>query len=405
MVARLYNLESRFESAERQRTTPLAELDDLRSRCSDLELLESQHQGVSHEHTELTHKYEQVTDHEQRLQQQHQKMVAQQDQQQLELSEAEELQRETLAELEHIKQVYVTDVHRLQDEVLSLEDQLSAAKLDFDNSKDHHDKQLQQQSREALEHHNKAVQQISEYNSKHEAGLQEQLNRQEAKRDELVSEIKRLRQVLDCSVDNVSDLQQRLIDCSSNLTRCQDWLEASELRCSELEQALTQSRASQCDALSQLATLQADLKILHDLTAGSRLTAEDLFHLFAKPVSSEDSGHSLEESGATRATAAATAASDNSDTEQAPGDGGEPCNDRPQETSDSNTALASGALPGSEGTPEASAAAPDSAAETAANSSGRHMHCGTGSNKAIEEACSSWPAGETLLNIATSQHC
>ena len=401
IVARLHNLESRFESAERQRSVPLEELNDLRSRCSDMELLASKHRELNNEHKELSHKYQQVTDHEQHLEQQCQKMEAQQDQQQLELSEAEELQRQTLAELENIKQIHVTDVHRLQDEVLSLEDQLSTAKLDINKSKDDHDKQLQQQSREALEHHYQAVQQLSEHNSKYEADLQQQLKRQQAKWGELVTEITELRQFLERSEDDKLDLRQSLVDCTSNLTHCQNRLEASELRCSELEQELVQSRAFQSDALFQLATLQADLKKLHELTAGSRLTAEDLFHMFAKPVTSEDSGHSLEESSApcaTAGTAAATAASDSSD--QAPRDGVYPLSDPPQETSYSDTALASGAMLGSN-TPEAAAAA--AAANTVDNSSGKHVHCCTGSNQAIKEPSGSWPAGETLLNMALHQ--
>ena len=444
-VACLQNLESRFESAERQRTAPLAELDDLRSRCSDLELLENKHQELNNDHIELTHKheqvigheqhleqmcqtlrtqqhqhqlelseieelhqelnnehaelshkYEQVTDHEQRLDQMCGTLIAQQRQHQLELSKMEELHRQALAELEHTKQSYVTDVHRLQDEVLSLEDQLHAAKLDLKHSINAHKKQLQQQSREALEHHNKAVKQLSEYNSKYEAGLQQQLKRQEAKRDELVTEMTELRQFLESSEDNKSHLRQRLMDCTSKLTLYRDKLEASELQCSELEQELVQSRASQSDSQSQLAMLQADLKKLHNLTAGGCLTADDLFLMFANPVSSDGLGssHSLDESSAPSATAstpAATAAGDSSDTDRAPHDGGYPFSDPPQETSDSDTALASGAVPGSKGTPEASIAAPNSAADTAAKTSGKHS--GTGSNKAVDESDGSLPAG------------
>ena len=499
-VSRLHTLESRFESAERRRTASWAELDDLRSRCSDLELLETKHQELNrehaelarrceqvtgheqhleqmcqmliaqqhqhqlelseieelhqelnNEHAELTHKYEQVTDieqqleqqcqtlidqqhqhqlepseveelhqeltnehaeltlrceqvtnHEQRLEQQCQTLIAQQHQHQLELSEVEELHRDTLAGLEHTRQRYATDVHGLQDEVLSLEDQLHATKLDLKHSMDAHEKQLQQQSREAFEHHNKAVKQLSEYNSKYEAGLQQQLKRQEAKTNELVTEMKELRQFLERSEDNKSDLRQRLLDCTSNLTCYRDKLEASELQCSRLEQELVQSRASQCESQSQLATLQADLKKLHDLTDSGRLTADDLFLMFAKPVSSDGLGssHSLEESSApTASTPAATVASDSSDTDRAPYEGGNPFSNPPQETSVGNTALANGAAPGPKDTPEASAAAPASAADTApdtaAKNSGKHIEWGTGSDKAVDEPSSSWPAGET----------
>ena len=405
-VARLDNLESRFESAERQCAGPLAELDNLRSRCNDLELLYIKHQKLSNEHTELTHKYEQVTDHEQRLEQQSQKLIAQQEQHQFELSEAEELQRQTLAELEHTKQTCETDVHRLQDEVLSLEDQLHTTKLDFKNGKDAYDKQVQQQCRLALEHHNKAIEQLSQLNSRYEAGLQEQLKRQEAKRDELMTDITELRQSLELSEGDRLDLQQKFSDCTSNLTRCQDRLEASELWCSQLEQELVQSRASQCDAQSQLATLQADLKKLHDLTAGGCLTAEDLFHMFSKPVSSEDAGHSFEEPStpsATASTPAATAANDSHDTDRAPSDGAYPFCDPPQETSDSDAALENVAIPGCKTSPEAAAAAPASTADTAASSNGKHIQRGTDSSKAVDEPAGSWSAGETLLIMALQQ--
>ena len=392
-VARLDNLKSRFDSAERQRASPLAELDALRSRCSDLELLESQHQELSNEHTELTARYEQVTDHKQHVEQQSQELIAQRDQLHLELSEAKELQRETLAELEHTKQSYVTDVDRLQDEVLSLEDQLHTTKLDLKKSKDAYDTQAQQQSRLALEHHNKAVKQLSEHNSKYEAGLHEQLKRQEAKMDELVAETTELRQFLERSEDKYLDLQQIFSDCTSNLTRCQNRLEAFELRCSELEQELGQSRALQGDTQSQLATLQADLKKLHVLTAGGHLSAEDLFHMFAMPVSSEDFGHSLEESSALSATATASTSAAAADTDGGPGNGGYSFSNPPQGTSDSNAALANGEMPGSKTTPE-EPAAPDSAAGTAANSSSKHIQYGTGSIEAVPEP------GESLLNTA-----
>lgn len=394
-LARLRSLESAFESAEAQRSAAVAQLEELRSQLSGMELLQSDHQDLKDEHTALTHKYEQVThQHEQRWL----KVSALQGQLQLQLSEAKEVRGQSLAELEDLKQKYGTDLHRLQDEVLSLEDQLDSVSADLE-LKTGQEKHLQQQLTQFEEQHDEAIDQLSDCNSKLEAGLQEQ-QAASWRYDKLVTENVELQQKLGLSEDGALTLQQECINC---ITHALDKLKASELQCSELKQDLVQSRASSSDAQSQLATLQADLKKLHDLTAGGRLTAENLFHMFAKPVSSEDSGHSLEElvpPPAIASTAAATAASDSSYIEQMPCDGQHLFRDIPKETTHSQTAGASGDTPASEGTCEASAPAFDSTADIAANSSHMHVQCGTGHDQAGTETKGRCPAGEPILLAA-----
>ena len=395
-LARLQSLESAFESAEAQRSAAVAELEDLRSQLSGLEALQSDHQELKDEHIALADNYEQIT--EQYGQQWHE-VLALQGERRLQLSEAEEVRAQNLAEVEDLKQKHGTDLDRLQAEVLSLQDQLDSVSADLE-LKTEQDKHLRQQFGRCLEQFSKAIGQLSACNSKFEAERQEQ----QAAREQLVTDNVELQQKLALSEDNASTLQQGRINCS-NLTRALDRLKASELRCCELEQDLDQSRASSSDTQSKLATLQADLKKLHDLTAGGCLTAENLFHMFAKPASSEDSGHRWEEPvppPATANTAAATAASYSSDTEQTSCDGDFLFRDDTKErTTDSQTAGASGRTAFSEATSEASAHTFVSTADIAANSSRRHDQCGTGHDQATGAGTQGTrPAGE--LSVSTT---
>lgn len=395
-LARLRSLQSAFESAEAQRSADVAELEELRSQLFGMERLQSDHQELKDEHTALADNHEQIS--EQYGQQWHQGLALQ-DERRLQLKEAEEVRAQNLAEQEDLREKFGTDLDRLQAEVLSLQDRLDIVTAQLER-KAEQEKHFQQQFGRCLEHNDKANTRLSECNIRLEARLQEQ----QAAKEQLVTGNVELQQKLVLSEDNAMTWQQGHTDCSSNLTRALDRLEASELRCSELEQDLVQSRASSSDAQSQLATLQADLKKLHDLTAGGRLTAENLFHMFAKPVSSENSAHSLEESvapPATASTAAATAARDSSHTDQTPCKGDHLFRDDPKESADSQTAGASGGAAFVKGTSEASAHAFDSTIDIAANSSHMHGQYGTGHDRAAgAEPKGKSPAGKPLVITA-----
>ena len=372
--------------------------------CGEHELLLDDHQELSAEHAELNDIHEQLkSQHNQLealLEQQCQKLSAHQHQHHNQLSDAEELQKVTLAELEDAKCAYSTDLHQLQDEVLSLEDELRHAKREHKIDRDADHKQLQQQFRQALEQqsedHHKALKQLSEHNSSYKSDFEEQLKGLGAQNAALLHRFPR-------SQDGTSDLLKDVNDLKLSYSDSERQRERE--RCSQLELELDQSRESQFEVQSELARLQADLRKLHELAAGHRLTAEDLFHMFAKPVRSEGSLKKSSLPSATASTTAATAAVGNdhlqsSDIDQPSADGGSLFTDSAPEGLGSHTA----AVPVPGATAEAAAVDPSSTADTAAPGNGKAGQSGSATDQAVDEPDSNWPAGESSGNMVHYYH-
>lgn len=232
---------------------------------SEHELLLVDHQQLTADHGELSHELQKLSTHNAELEQERQRVTGQHRQKQYELAVAQEQQRIMLIQIENRKQAYGNDLHRLQDEVLSLEDSLQASKQEYMSLKADSQKQLQQQL---------------------QAQLQEQMGQQSSASrmatSALVSKLER-------SDKNASDLQMHLSQAEDDLSQCQQQLRASETCCSELEYQLAQSRDSESAVQSELVQLQADLKKLHGLAAGNHLSQTDLFQIFAEPGLSGDS--------------------------------------------------------------------------------------------------------------------
>lgn len=427
----LCNLYQEMVKVYQERTALLSELDALRAQaqshevleveyehllrandtvCSEREQLQADHQELTTEHAALAHSFQQVSNQRKELEQECQQLSARQH----EHEHAQEQHRASLAEHKDARQAYSTDLHRLQVEVLVLEDTLHGTKLEHERSKD----KLQQQLRQALK-------QQSEQNSKYEANLQE-LEKAQAKRQsvelelagaalkscdlELVNDslLHRLQQ----SQDRNASLQHNLDDASKKLGYDDYMLQVSDSRCAELERQLNQSRECQFDAQSELAELQADLKKLHDLAAGNRLTGEDLHNMFAKPITSEDTtSHSWSDpsvTSATASTAAATAVNGSDDvgrtgTDQPIVDGPLLCSDSLVEGVEGHTAPMPHAVPGPSGTHEATPAASDSLTSTAATNTGKPGQFGTGSSQVAEESHDTWPAGALCSKHGSEQ--
>ncbi|KAL3145158.1 hypothetical protein ABBQ38_001759 [Trebouxia sp. C0009 RCD-2024] len=378
MLSTLAALEAQVQSHEGLE----AEYENLLSAngrtCSEHELLQADHQELTREHAVLAHSFQQVNEQCKELQEEVQQLLARQRQHDL----AQEQHSVTLAELDNTHQAYSADLHRLQEEVLRLEDTLHTANLEHTNSKAAFEEQLRQAGKQQSAQYSKYVanlQELEEVGAQRHS-LEVELEKADHRDRELQAQSAHLQRRLQHSQDWASNLQRSLDEALKQLGATEIMLEVSDSRCSMLERQLAHSRESHSDVQSELAALQADLKKLHDLAAGNRLTAQDLHQMFAKPVSSEDTtSHSLPPPNlaSDSAITAAAAAADGSHhvgrngADQPSADEPGLCSDPPAESMTRPIHATSYAEPGPTGTPEAVAAAPQWTVSTAATSHGQ----------------------------------
>ncbi|KAL3145277.1 hypothetical protein ABBQ32_001015 [Trebouxia sp. C0010 RCD-2024] len=354
------------------------------------ELLQVEHQELSREHAVLAHSFQQVKKQCKELEEEVQQLLARQRQHDL----AQEQHSVTLAELGNTHQAYSADLHRLQEEVLGLEDTLHTAELLHKSSKAALEEQLRQAGKQQSEQYSKYVsnlQELEEFGAQRHS-LEVELDEADHRHRELQTQSAHLQRRLQHSQDGALNLQRSLDEAMKQLCVSEVIIKVSDSRCSMLERQLAHSRGSHADVQSELAVLQADLKKLHDLAAGNRLTAEDLHQMFAKPVSFEDTtSHSLPASdvaSASASTAAATAA-DGGDhvggkgADQPSADEPGLCSDPPAEGETRPTHATSYAEPGPASTPEATAAALGWTVSTPATN---HGQFGKGSSAAADDS-------------------
>ena len=255
---------------------------------SEHELLFVDHQQLNADHGELSHEHQTLSTHNAELELENQRVLGQHRQKQYELTVAKEQQRMMFIQLESTKQAYGNDVHRLQDEVLSLEDSLQASKQQHMRMQNDNHKQLQQQ-----------------------AQLQAQMEQQSEDSHKATSTLGRKLQHSD---EKASDLQMHLSQAEDDLSQCQHQLRVSETRSSELHCQLAQSKETESAVQSDLLELQADLKKLHELASGNHLSAQDLFQMFAEPGDVADTNKRGPPSTADTASAGASSGAASSGT-------------------------------------------------------------------------------------------
>ena len=291
LVSRIAALEIQVQSHESLES----EHEDLLSKYSRLDsehgLLLADNQQLSIDHSQLTHDHQLLSTQHLKLGEEHQRAVLEQQKKQEELAGAQEQLGALSGQLKSLQQAYGTDLHKLQNEILFLEDR-AQSKLFEIKAAEQLQRQLQAQLQQQSDDHLKVVADLRmrlQQASSEKQSLHAKLADVTDKSCGLQLQHADLAGRLQCSQDFTSDLQSSLSRAQHELTQCHQQLSGSHAQCSDLKSELAQSQESDASVQSELAELQADLRRLHDLAASKRISSESLFCIFAEPVSTLDS--------------------------------------------------------------------------------------------------------------------